>query len=274
MSDILNDNYAVFGHPIEHSRSPLIHREFAKQTGEALSYEKQLVALDGFEQAVVDFANAGGKGLNITVPFKEKAYQLAHRLSKRARQAGAVNTLIIHGIDDIEGDNTDGRGMINDIRKNLGWTIENKTILVLGAGGAVRGILGPLLAENPDKVFISNRTASKAQQLALAFSNDGDIEAQTYENLPHHAFDMIINGTSASLDGHVPPVPTACVNRITHCYDMMYSQEPTVFLAWAKKQGAQQLADGLGMLIEQAAEAFRLWRGVKPDTQRLIEKLR
>jgi shikimate dehydrogenase len=270
----MTDQYAVFGNPIAHSKSPLIHQAFAEQCGEDLRYEKQLVPVNGFKQALDDFCTQGGKGLNITVPFKEQAYQEAQSLSKRARQAGAVNTLIIHSNGEVEGDNTDGIGMVRDICENQGWEVEDQVVLILGAGGAVRGVLGPLLALRPRKVFICNRTLSKAQQLATAFAKEGNIEALAFDQLPLHAVDLIINGTSASLAGEVPSIPTACVAAQTHCYDMMYSQEATAFLQWAKENGAGFLADGLGMLVEQAAEAFYLWRGVKPATAALIKKLR
>ena len=270
----MTDHYTVFGNPIEHSKSPLIHSLFAEQTGQDMHYDKQLVALEGFEAALHAFIQQGGKGLNITVPFKEEAYRLADSLSKRARQAGAVNTYVV-GVDGaIQGDNTDGIGMVRDISDNLGWPIAGKTVLLLGAGGAVRGVLGPLLAEKPARVFLANRTVEKAQNLAKAFSRQGDIEALGFDQLPHHALDLIINGTSASLGGDVPPIPKACIGANSYCYDMMYSAELTPFLQWAQQQGCTQVADGLGMLVEQAAEAFYLWRGVRPQTADVIKRLR
>lgn len=270
----MTDQYAVFGNPIAHSKSPVIHQAFAKQTGEAMDYQKQLVELSDFADAVNAFKEAGGKGLNITVPFKQEAYQLADSLSKRARQAGAVNTLVINADGSIEGDNTDGVGLLNDITQNLGWPVAGKAVLVLGAGGAVRGILGPLLAQKPSKVFIANRTLEKAKHLATAFSKQGNIEALGFEQVPWHAFDVIINGTSASLAGDVPPIPAKVIGEQTHCYDMMYSTELTAFLTWAKQQGCKHYADGLGMLVEQAGEAFYRWRGVRPNTQSVIKDLR
>ena len=270
----MTDRYAVFGNPIEHSKSPQIHTLFAEQTGEDLVYEKQLVALDGFSDAVHAFVAAGGKGLNITVPFKQQAYEIADRLSKRARQAGAVNTLIIHADGTLEGDNTDGIGMMHDIVENQGWQVSGKNILVLGAGGAVRGVLGPLLAAKPNRVFIANRTLKKAQDLAQAFSREGNIEAVAFDQVPHHAFDLIINGTSASISGDVPPIPTATVSAKTACYDMMYGKGKTAFLLWAEKQGCGKMADGLGMLVGQAAESFRLWRGKTPALAPVLQALR
>ena len=268
------DKYAVFGHPIEHSKSPEIHCYFAKKTGQNISYDKQLVALDAFVPAVEQFISNGGKGMNITVPFKQEAYQLAQQLSKRARQAGAVNTLILEADRTITGDNTDGIGMVTDIQNNHGWSLTGKTVLLLGAGGAVRGVLGPLLEAQPKQIVIANRTLEKAVNLAQAFSKQGNISAVAFDKIPQQAFDFIINGTSASLSGSVPPIPDAAISEQTACYDMMYASQLTPFLHWAKEQGCQQLTDGLGMLIEQAAESFRLWRGIKPETKSLIAQMR
>jgi shikimate dehydrogenase len=269
----MTDKYAVFGNPIAHSKSPVIHEQFAKQTQQDITYTRELAPIDGLAKAIKTFAAEGGKGANITVPFKQEAYELCDKLSKRARQAGAVNTLIISD-GEITGDNTDGIGMVRDIIDNYGWQISGKTILLLGAGGAVRGVLGPLLEQNPKQVFISNRTVEKAQNLAQAFSKQGHIQALSFDQVPHHALDIIINGTSASLSGEVPPIPPTCVGEQTQCYDMMYAKEPTAFLVWAAQQGATQLADGLGMLAEQAAESFRLWRGVKPKTEEVIATIK
>ena len=270
----MTDQYAVFGNPIAHSKSPDIHRQFAKSTGQDINYEKQLVELDGFEQAVKLFVAEGGKGLNITVPFKLEAYQLADKLSKRARQAGAVNTLIIDDAGDISGDNTDGIGMVTDMIENHGWQLAGKTVLILGAGGAVRGVLGPLLDTGPAKITIANRTIEKAKSLAQGFSQQGEIQAVGFAEIPKQAFDVIINGTSASLAGELPPIPVEAVGPQTACYDMMYSSALTPFLQWAKDNGSDKLADGLGMLVEQAAESFWLWRGVKPETRAVIESMR
>ena len=269
----MTDQYAVFGNPIKHSKSPEIHQAFAKQTQQDLHYAKQLVAVDDFATAVAGFVKAGGQGLNITVPFKLEAYELADSLSLRARQAGAVNTLKLESDGTIYGDNTDGIGLVNDIIDNHGWKIAGKTVLVLGAGGAVRGILGPLLAQNPAQVIIANRTFSKAQQLATAFAKVGNIKAQAFEDITSQPVDMIINGTSASISGDVPPISAATINSDTACYDMMYGKELTAFLLWAQQQGAVKLADGLGMLVGQAAEAFYVWRGVRPQVQAVIKQL-
>lgn len=270
----MTDLYAVFGNPIAHSKSPDIHHLFAQQTQQQLSYEKRLAPLEGFSEAMMAFIKEGGCGANVTVPFKQEAYEWCNQLTKRARQAGAVNTISIDAEGKATGDNTDGIGMVRDITSNLGWTITGKTILVLGAGGAVRGILGPLLEQKPQQIFIANRTLEKAQYLAQAFSKQGNLQALRFDQVPHHALDMVINGTSASLSGDVPPIPTACIGAKTCCYDMMYNQELTVFLQWAKAQGCIHLADGLGMLVEQAAEAFFLWRGVRPQTASVINQYR
>lgn len=270
----MTDPYAVFGNPIEHSKSPEIHQFFAQQTGQDMTYNKQLVALDGFNDAVAAFKADGGKGLNITVPFKLQAYELADSLSQRARQAGAVNTLIMQEDGTVAGDNTDGIGMVSDIVDNHGWPMAGKTIVVLGAGGAVRGVLGPMLAQQPARIIIANRTVEKAQQLATAFAKIGPIEAMGFDEIPEQAVDMVINGTSASLSGDLPPVSAAIIGSDTACYDMMYGNQRTAFLAWAEELGATRLADGLGMLVGQAAEAFTLWRGKRPEVGDLITQLR
>ena len=270
----MTDLYAVFGNPIAHSKSPDIHQAFAEQTQQNMQYNKQLVEIDAFTESCDEFFAGSGKGLNITVPFKLEAYEYADSLSKRARQAGAVNTLIKQDDGSILGDNTDGKGIIQDITVNKQWAIKGKTVIVLGAGGAVRGILGPLLAEQPNKVFVANRTLEKAQQLATAFSREGNIEGLGFDQLPHHPTDLIINGTSASLAGDMPPVPEAIIGEQSHCYDMMYAKDPTVFMQWAGRLGCHNLTDGLGMLVEQAAESFFLWRSKQPKTHDLIEHLR
>lgn len=270
----MTDKYAVFGNPVAHSKSPLIHTAFAEQTGQDLVYDKVHVPRDDFSEAVDAFIEFGGKGLNITVPFKEEAFKKAAQLTERAQKAGAVNTLKLLEDGTLLGDNTDGAGMVRDIKDNLGWTIEGKTVLVLGAGGAVRGVLGPLLAEKPARILLANRTLEKAQQLASMFKDDGVITAVAFDALPNEAMDMIINGTSASLSGDVPPINPVLIGKQTHCYDMMYGKELTAFLQFAKECGAEKLADGLGMLVEQAAEAFQLWRAARPLTKSVIETIR
>lgn len=269
----MTDLYAVFGNPINHSKSPTIHRQFAEQTGQDMHYTKQLVNEGEFETAAQEFFAQGGKGLNITVPFKLNAFAFAHQRTARAERAGAVNTLARLSDGTILGDNTDGIGMIHDMH-NLGWELEGKRVLILGAGGAVRGILQPLLEEKPAQVVIANRTLEKAEELVKNFHDLGDVRAKSFAQLEGAVFDLVINGTSASMQGELPPLPDNLLAAQACCYDMMYGAEPTIFLAWAKNQGAVQTADGLGMLIGQAAEAFYLWRQIRPEVVPVITALR
>ena len=269
------DKYAVFGNPIAHSKSPDIHRQFAEQTGQDLSYSKQLVAEDGFEAAANEFFASGGKGLNITVPFKQDAYAYVARTTPRARRAGAVNTLSLEADGTILGDTTDGVGLVGDIVHNLGWEIRHKKVLILGAGGAVRGVLEPLLEQQPQHVVIANRTVDKALQLAKGFAEFGYLLGCGFDMLGEQQFDLVINGTSASLQGDLPPLPDNLIDPDagTACYDMLYGAEPTPFMQWAAERGAL-VSDGLGMLVGQAAESFGLWRGVRPETAPVIANLR
>ncbi len=269
----MTDFYAVFGNPIQHSKSPAIHRMFAEQTGQDLHYTKQLVDSDKFTASADTFFAQGGRGLNITVPFKQEAFAYAHSLTARAQRAGAVNFLAKLSDGSILGDNTDGIGMVHDMH-NLGWQLAGKRILLLGAGGAVRGVLQPLLAEQPAHIVIANRTLAKAEELAKNFTDLGNVQAISYEQLAGEQFDIVINGTSASLSGELPPLPDHLLREGAHCYDMMYGAEPTVFLQWAAQQGAAQLADGLGMLVGQAAEAFYLWRQIRPEVVPVLTSLR
>ena len=262
------DQYAVVGNPIAHSKSPSIHAYFAQQTGQDLMYSTLLGDLVEFENQVRDFFEKDGKGLNITVPFKERAFAMCDILSQRAKQAGAVNTLMMGKNGDLFGDNTDGVGMVRDITHNHGQSFKDRSVLILGAGGAVRGVLEPILAEKPESVTIANRTVEKAQALADQF----DCLASSFEDLDG-PFDLIINGTSASLSGSLPPLKDTLVGENTWCYDMMYGKERTVFLQWAYERGADG-ADGLGMLVGQAAEAFYLWRQVRPETASLVYEMR
>lgn len=267
------DRYVVVGNPITHSKSPQIHAAFAAQTGQNLTYERLLAPLDGFVASVEVFRAEGGKGLNVTVPFKQEAWQLCDQLSERAQLAEAVNTIKFED-GRIIGDNTDGIGLCRDICHNLQQALQGKRILLLGAGGAARGVILPLLAEHPACLTIANRTASKAEQLAQQFQHYGQLGASSYEALAGQQFDVIINATSASLSDALPPLPGGCFAPGSLAYDMMYGKGLTPFLLFAQQQGSAQLADGLGMLVEQAAEAFCIWRGVRPDTTAVIAELR
>ncbi len=267
------DSYAVIGNPIAHSKSPLIHAEFARQTGQTMHYGALFAPQDGFEAVVKDFCQQGGKGMNVTVPFKLAAYQFASDLTARAQSAQAVNTLKFEA-DKILGDNTDGAGLVRDIEANLGISIAGKRILLMGAGGAARGVILPLLAQQPEMLAIANRTLHKAQALQQQFMASGKISSGTYMDFSGEDFDIIINATSSSLYNELPPLPAGIFSVSSLAYDMMYSAEPTPFLAFAKQQGAAHLADGVGMLVEQAAESFYLWRGIRPETISVIDKLK
>jgi shikimate dehydrogenase len=264
----VTDRYVVIGNPVAHSKSPRIHASFAAATGQDMHYEALPAPLDGFAATVRDFIGAGGRGANVTVPFKEEAFRLATRLSERAQRAGAVNTLAFSGRE-IFGDNTDGAGLVRDLVANLGVVIANRRILLLGAGGAARGVILPLLGERPAALTIANRTADKALALAAEFPG---CTGCGLEALAGREFDLVINATSAGLSGGVPPRLTFAWAPGAFAYDMMYGR-PSAFLDQAKAAGART-ADGLGMLVEQAAEAFLVWRGVRPDTAPVLAELR
>lgn len=267
------DRYAVIGHPVAHSKSPRIHAMFAEQTGQKLQYGKLLAPLDGFLPTIEEFQRAGGKGLNVTVPFKQEAFAAMDALSERARAAGAVNTIAFEAGGRRFGDNTDGAGLVRDLQANHGVTITGKTLLLLGAGGAVRGVLPALLAQKPAAITIANRTAERARELAGLFQGEVPIRGIGYGELNGH-YHIVINGTSAGLSGDLPPLPEGLVAQEAVCYDMVYGDRPTVFQGWAQQQGARLALDGLGMLVEQAAESFLLWRGVRPQTAPVIAALR
>ncbi|MCV6636689.1 shikimate dehydrogenase [Candidatus Albibeggiatoa sp. nov. NOAA] len=270
------DQYVVIGNPINHSKSPSIHSAFAYQTGQALDYKTMLVSTDEgeFAKAVQLFQQSGGKGLNITVPFKQHAWEIAQQRTSRAEHAGALNTLWFDEQGVIHGDNTDGVGLVRDLTANYQIALKDKKVLIMGAGGAVRGVLEPILAENPASCTIVNRTVSKAQALADLFQQQGNINAIGYDELQGE-YDVIINGTSASLQSQLPPLPeTGLILDNTVCYDMMYGATDTLFIQWAKQHGVPKTIDGLGMLVEQAAESFYLWRNVRPETASVIQKLR
>ncbi|ADP99514.1 shikimate dehydrogenase [Marinobacter adhaerens] len=271
-----NDLYAVVGNPISHSKSPRIHSLFASETGEPVEYTAIQAPLDDFAGTVRQFFERGGKGLNVTVPFKEDAWKLADRRTERAENAGAANTLYLDDEGRLTADNTDGCGIVRDLVVNHGVVLGQARILVLGAGGAVRGVLGPILAEHPAAITIANRTVSKADALVNLFkpvAGETALSACGFEQ-PREPFDVIINGTSASLQGDLPPLSPEVLGEQTVVYDMMYSLQTTTFNQWALEQGAQNVHDGLGMLVEQAAESFRIWRGVNPATGPVIEELR
>lgn len=269
----MTDRYAVVGNPIGHSKSPRIHAEFARQTGQDLSYEALLAPLDGFAAAVDAFRAEGGKGMNVTVPFKQEAWRYATALTERARLAEAVNTLRFDGTG-VLGDNTDGAGLVRDVTINLNLAVRGRRVLLMGAGGAARGVLLPLLEQQPASFVIANRTADKAVRLAAQFAPYGRLAGSGYEALAGQAFDLVINATSASLSDALPPLPPGVFAPGSLAYDMMYGKGLTPFLEFARAQGAALLADGLGMLVEQAAESFFLWRGVRPDTRPVIELLK
>ena len=266
------DLYGLIGHPVEHSRSPLIHRLFAEQFGQLIDYVLIDAAPGSFDETVAAFRERGGRGLNVTLPYKGNAFRICTHPTLRATQARAVNTLAWTPAQLI-GDNTDGAGLVADLRENLGVELQNRRLLLVGAGGAARGAVGPLLEAKPAELVIANRTADRAVSLAQAFAPDGPVRAEVFEDL-EPSFDLVINATSASLSGHVPDLPSAIVGPTTFCYDMMYGRHPTAFLKWATAMGAAGCADGIGMLVEQAAESFLLWRHVRPDTAPVLEKIR
>lgn len=268
------DHYAVFGNPIKHSRSPQIHALFAEQTKQSLIYTAELAEIGHFDSAVKNFINNNGKGLNVTVPFKEDAWRLADRHSARALRAGAVNTLKLEADDRLYGDTTDGVGLVRDLVQNHHVDISGKSILIIGAGGAVRGVLEAILEQQPAALMIANRTRDKALQLADDFSDLGNISGCGLDELANEHFDIVINGTSASLQGDLPPIPATIFNDDACSYDMMYAAQETVFMRWSKDNGATHVFDGLGMLVEQAAEAFYIWRGVTPKTAPVIKQIR
>ncbi len=268
------DQYAVMGNPIAHSLSPAIHHAFAKQTAQDLQYQAILVEAGQFPAAVNNFFKQGGKGLNVTVPFKQEAWALVHERSADAEVAGAVNTLLMDASGKLQGHNTDGIGLIRDIRQNHALSLQGKDVLILGAGGASRGILLPILRESPASVTIANRTTARAEALASAFGDYGKISVRGLDQLESCQTDWLINATSASMQGDLPALPAGILRAGAACYDLMYSSQPTPFCRWARQAGAAQALDGLGMLVEQAAEAFYLWRGIRPDTAGLIEELR
>ncbi len=280
----MTDRYAVIGNPIAHSKSPVIHAAFAAQTGEPIEYGRILGDPDDFAGDVRRFVAEGGRGLNVTVPFKTAAFELLDDLSEQARAAGAVNTLIVRDGGLLHGDNTDGIGLLRDLTENHGFALAGKRVLLLGAGGAARGVLRPLLAAGPAELLIANRTASKAEALAAAFGQPSDqgpsaprapsVAGGGFDSLAGQRFDLIVNATSSGLDDQVPTIPDACLAKGGWVYDLLYADTPTPFCRWGQARAAARVLDGLGMLVEQAAESFWLWRGVRPHTAPVIARLR
>lgn len=267
------DSYGVIGHPVSHSWSPFIHGLFARQTGQNLVYRLHEVPPERFRSHVLEFFARGGRGLNVTVPHKLAAAELANDLTPRAERAGAVNTLTLRDENRIIGDNTDGAGLIQDLKVNLKVAIAGRRVLIIGAGGATRGVLAPLLEQKPSELVIANRTARRAQELIEDFTDLGTLSHCGFDALPPHAFDLIINATSAGLHSEVPAISAAAIGAGTVCYDMTYGRESTPFVRWALEHGCSRAEQGLGMLVEQAAESFLIWRGMRPDTAPVLSAL-
>jgi len=274
----MTDRYVVIGNPVAHSQSPRIHAMFAAQTGQDIAYDKLLAPVGGFADAVARFISAGGRGANVTLPFKVDAYELADAVSERARYARAANTLSFSG-GQIAADNTDGVGLVRDIESNLEFELKARRVLLMGAGGAARGVLLPLLQARPHRLVIANRTVEKATQLVHGIEHGAmcasvDLEACGFEELTGEQFDLVVNATSSSLSDELPPLPEDLFAPGALAYDMMYGKGLTSFLAFAEAHDVERLADGLGMLVEQAAESFLIWRGVRPDTRAVMQALR
>ncbi len=268
------DRYAVVGHPVEHSRSPMIHQFFARQTGENMTYELLGASPEEFEIAVRGFGAAGGKGLNVTVPHKQAAFSLATERGVAAERARAVNTLTFKPGGAIRGDNTDGIGFMRDLTTNQKQDIAAKRVLILGAGGATRGILAPLLDAEPAAIMLANRTLERAEELVEEFQTDRNLTACRFDDLDDSVpFDLVVNATSAGVCGENPPFPPSCVGSVSFCYDLAYGLKGTPFVAWARKHGARKAVQGWGMLVEQAAESFQIWRGKRPDIGEILAKL-
>lgn len=267
------DRYGVIGYPVSHSRSPVIHRLFALQTGQDIQYELLQVAPDKLETAVRQFQRTGGKGLNVTAPHKRAVRKLVDTISDRAELAGAINTLVFRN-DEVHGDNTDGAGLLRDLKSNLGVELEGSRILILGAGGATAGIVGPLLDANPWSLRIANRSVDKAQVLARHFDGHGSVSACGFDEVPtSDHYDLVINATSAGVKGEMPPYPESAISDSTFCYDLSYGLNATPFSVWARDHGAPKSVMGWGMLVEQAADSFEIWRGVRPDTAPVLKQM-
>jgi shikimate dehydrogenase len=268
------DQYGVFGHPVGHSLSPFIHGVFARDTGQQMTYRAYDVAPEEFTERVQGFFADGGRGLNITLPHKIVAVEVAQELTARAAHAAAVNTLALQGDNVLLGDNTDGGGLVRDLCDNLGLIITQRRVLILGAGGATRGVLASLLGLEPAIVVIANRTPERAEALAAAFADLGVTQGVGFEYVGETPFDLIINATSASLSGDIPPIPAEAIGPQTVCYDLAYGRSAMAFVRWAQQSGCVRAVQGLGMLVEQAAESFRLWRGIRPQTAEVMAALK
>jgi shikimate dehydrogenase len=269
----VTDAYGLFGYPVGHSWSPFIHGMFARQTQQDMSYRLFETPPESFRSEALAFFSGGGRGINITRPHKQAAADLVNELTPRAQLAGAVNT-ITHDAQKLVGDNTDGIGLVRDLQDNLGLHWPAPRILVLGAGGAARGAIGPLLELHPLAVVIANRSAGRALELAREFAALGPVSGCAFADLGDRHFDLIVNATSASLRGEVPAIPASVIDPVTTCYDMSYGTEETPFTAWGRRHGAERAVQGWGMLVEQAAESFGLWRGIRPDTAPVLTALR
>ena len=263
------DKYAVIGFPVSHSWSPFIHGLFAKQTGQSLTYSRLEVPAEALTDKVVEFFATGGKGLNVTLPHKQAACLIARERTPRAEMAGAVNTLALRS-SGVFGDNTDGAGLIADLARNLSFDLRGTRVLLLGAGGAARGVLGPLLEADPEYLEIANRNEARATELAREFSTLGTVHGCGFDSISDSTFDLVLNATSASLQDTIPPIPPGVIGPTTLCYDMAYGKGDTAFTRWSKSAGAGRAETGWGMLVEQAAESFLVWRGIKPDTAPVI----
>lgn len=268
------DRYAVIGHPVAHSRSPFIHERFARQTGQDLTYERIETGPSSFSPAALAFFAEGGRGLNVTMPFKPEAARLCTELTPRAQRAGAVNTLHLLPDGTLAGDNTDGTGLVRDLLDNQGLAVAGRRVLLLGAGGAARGVLAPLLELQPRALVVANRSAERAHELARLFADAGPVSGCDFGGLGNEPFDLLVNATSASLAGEALPLPPTVAEAHSFCYDMAYGAEDTPFMRWAQARGCTRSAMGLGMLVEQAAEAFLFWRGVRPDTAAVLAALK
>jgi shikimate dehydrogenase len=268
------DRYGVVGHPVAHSWSPFIHGLFARAAAQAMSYRLYDFTPQEFEPRVREFFTLGGRGLNVTLPHKISAVSIASKLTPRALHAGAVNTLAARKDGSLLGDNTDGAGLVRDLCDNLGVLITRRRILIVGAGGAARGILAPLLTLEPAQIIIANRTPERARALATTFENSGAVRGVGIHDIPTEAFDLLINATSASLSDDIPAVPASVIGPATVCYDLAYGRGSTAFIDWAARNGCSRAFQGWGMLVEQAAESFRVWRGIRPATAPVLAALK